>query len=161
MLSINFGSQPHRNPQKEREGLMQACNITDRDQLRKHKSRISISRKSRTHILRLLSHFWAGSLVYITGSHRTMAMPHALMICHKVKCNGCVASCPYPPWDAHWAQHGTVSPTSTPDLGPDISRPARGYISQIVTVSWRWHMGSAPSNSSIQQFLTSSYSFPV
>ena len=113
----------------------QACNITDRDQLRKHKSRISISRKSRTHILRLLSHFWAGSLVYITGSHGTMAVPHALMVCDKAKCNGCVASCPYSSWDAQLD-------TAQPDLRPDTSGPARWHISQNVTVSWRWHMAS-------------------
>ena len=118
--------------------LSQACNITDRDQLRKHKSRISISRKSRTHILRPLSHFWAGPLVYITGSHGTMAVPHALMVCHKAKCNGCVASCPYSSWDARWAQLGTAQP----DLRPDTSGPARWHISQNVTVSWRWHMES-------------------
>ena len=77
--------------------IMQACNITDRDQLRNHKSRISISRKSRTHILRLLGHFWAGSLMYITGSHGTMAMPHAQMAFQRVKCKGCGALRPLAP----------------------------------------------------------------
>ena len=79
---------------KHLEAYFQACNITDRDQLRNHKSRISISRKSRTHFPRLLGHVWAGSLMYITGSYGTMAMLHALMVFHEAKCSGCGASSP-------------------------------------------------------------------
>ena len=64
-----------------------------------------------------------------------MAVPHALMVCDKAKCNGCVASCPYSSWDAQLD-------TAQPDLRPDTSGPARWHISQNVTVSWRWHMAS-------------------
>ena len=115
----------------------QACNITDRDQLRKHKSRISISRKSRTPFPRLLGHVWAGSLMYITGSYGTMAMLHALMVFHEAKCSGCGASSPLGTLMTRMLA-GPRHNALRLYLGRDTSGPAR--ISQNVTGSWQCHM---------------------